>query len=177
MQAQVAVESASCLLTGEVVQIVPQADLRSRSFPVKIRVQNPTTPSGYQLKSGMLGRASFFIGDESEILMVPKDALVLGQQILVMVIEESPSRPGQPPQPPMMTARPVPVEVGAALGNWIQVRGMLKPGEKVAIRGNERLMPGQPVIVIGESKEVPPSPAPLGAADAPVSPANESVNQ
>ena len=44
-------------------------------------------------------------------------------------------------------ARAVPVQVGVAEGRLIQVKGDLKPGQQVVIRGNERLRPGQDVVV------------------------------
>ena len=60
--AQVSIESLTESLEGEVVQIIPQANLRSRSFPVKIRIKNPSTGTGHLLKPGMLATASMFIG-------------------------------------------------------------------------------------------------------------------
>ncbi len=170
MSAQVAIEAVSGVLVGEVTQIVPQADLRSRSFPVKIRLQNPKSAAGYLLKSGMLGRASFFVGAEKEMLMVPKDALVLGQQIKVMAADEQPV-PGDP-KATTLVVRSVPVDVGAALGNWIQVTGMLQPDERVVIRGNERLMPGQTLTILEESDEKPPTPAAIAEAAPATRPAN-----
>ena len=44
-------------------------------------------------------------------------------------------------------ARAVPVQVGVASGRLIQVKGNLKRGEHVVIRGNERLRPGQDVVI------------------------------
>ncbi len=40
-------------LLGTVVRIIPQADLRSRTFPVKLRVENPRQGSSHLLKAGM----------------------------------------------------------------------------------------------------------------------------
>jgi multidrug efflux pump subunit AcrA (membrane-fusion protein) len=67
---------------------------------------------------------------------VPKDALVLGGTgtAVYIVIDQS--------------ARMVPVKTGAGHGPLIEVEGELKDGQKVVVRGNERLRPGQPVQII-----------------------------
>jgi hypothetical protein len=38
--------------------------------------------------------------------------------------------------------------MGAAHGSLVEVRGELKPGLMVVVRGNERLRPGQPVQIL-----------------------------
>ena len=48
---------------------------------------------------------------------------------------------------------PAPVQTGAGSGVWVEVRGAVKPGDRVITRGNERLMPGQKVR--GEKIEYP----------------------
>ena len=152
--ARVSVDSVSQLLEGEVVQIVPQADLRSRSFPVKIRIRNPKTEFGHLLKSGMLGKASLFIGRDDDILLVKKDALVLGgPQVMVYVVSETPSPDGKSG----LAARPVAVELGASIDDWIQVKGAIAEGDQVVVEGNERLRPMQPVVVARETKDALPN--------------------
>jgi multidrug efflux pump subunit AcrA (membrane-fusion protein) len=72
---------------------------------------------------------------------VPKDGVVTqGGRQLVFVIENG-------------TVNAVPVETGAGAGNWIEVRGEVRPGQQVVTRGNERLFPGQPVQ--GQPAEYP----------------------
>jgi RND family efflux transporter MFP subunit len=139
--AQVSIDSLPRLLEGEVITSVPQADLRSRSFPVRIRIRNPMTPAGHLLKAGMLAQATLFLGDETDINLVKKDALVLGglQKSLYVV--------SQDPKTQATVVRLVPVEVGACMEDWIQVIGDVKAGDQVVVEGNERLRPGQPVVV------------------------------
>ncbi len=125
---------------GKVVSIVPQADLRSRSFPVKVRVPNHAEGGSVALKSGMLARINLPVGPTEQALLVPKDALVLGgNSPTVYVIDPDPKNPKQG------LVRPVPVRIGVASGGLIQVDGALKPGETVVVEGNERLRPGQAV--------------------------------
>ncbi|OHB69842.1 MAG: hypothetical protein A2V70_09580 [Planctomycetes bacterium RBG_13_63_9] len=147
-----------------VAAIVPQADVRSRSFPVKVRLKNRDGPGGVLLKSGMFARVSLPVGDRASVLLVPKDALVLGgRSPVVYVADPLPqsrggnvaSAQGAPPaaEPapgpaPDAVARLVPVELGTAADEWIKVRGGLKPGDRVVVEGNERLFPGQPVVIL-----------------------------
>ncbi|WP_339728983.1 efflux RND transporter periplasmic adaptor subunit [uncultured Gimesia sp.] len=130
------------VFTGTVVLIVPQADVRSRTFPVKVRIKNTITKDGPLLKSGMLARAILPTGPQQRALLVSKDALVLGGPTpMIYVVEPSSDKKNQG------KARAVPVQVGVANGRLIQVKGNLKGGEHVVIRGNERLRPGQDVVI------------------------------
>ena len=149
--AQISVESVADLVEGEVVSIIPQADLRSRSFPVLIRIKNTQTGSGFLLKSGMLARASLFIGRNEQVTLVKKDALVLGgPQISLYVVADD-------PQSQTKVARPVPVQIGASIGDWIQVSGGINDGDLVVCEGNERLRPGQAVQIIKELSDSLPT--------------------
>ena len=144
LTAIVSVESVTGLFEGEIIQINPQADLRSRSFPVRIRIKNPKTGNGHLLKAGMLAQASMFIGAEKRLLMVPKDGLVLGgsQKSLFVVRTD--------PQSKKSVVVPVSIQVGASIGNWIHVEGGIKEGDQVDVEGNERLRPNQEVSIMKE---------------------------
>lgn len=118
--------------------VVPRADPKAHTFPVKLRLNAPDGTIG----EGMLARATFSLGRAEAGLLVPKDAIVRqGPRTLVYLIERG-------------VAAPVPVETVAAMGLWSVVRGALAPGAKVITRGNERLQPGQPVS--GEPISYPP---------------------
>ena len=49
------------------------------------------------------------------------------------------------------TVEMVPVETGAGVGAWVEIRQGLSAGTRVVTRGNERLRPGQ--AVVGEAEE------------------------
>ena len=84
----------------------------------------------------MLGRATLPAGGLHKALLVPKDALVLsGSGKVIYVVIDG-------------TVRMVPVKTEAAHGPLIEVKGDLRPGQQVVIRGNERLRPGQAVKVL-----------------------------
>lgn len=125
---------------GTLSQIVPEADEKARSFPVKIRVPNAPENEQDLLRPGMLAHANLPTSEVFEGLTVPKDAVVFGTNTvgggpLVWKNEAG-------------IARPVAVEIGVASGDRFAVTGALAEGDEVVIRGNERLRPGQPLQVI-----------------------------
>ena len=123
---------------GTVARVVPQADLLSRSFPVRIRLENRIVDGVPTIKGGMLARAWLPVGAAGEVTVVPKDALVLGgAKPLVFCIDPVGPREG--------VVRPVEVALGAAVEGHVAVRGGLDPGTLVVVRGNERLRPGMQV--------------------------------
>jgi RND family efflux transporter MFP subunit len=129
-------------LPGIVSAIVPQADVQARTFPVKVRVKNQLSDDGPLVKSGMYARVMLPTGDKQLATLVPKDALVLGgPQTVLFVVNLS------GPNAKQGKVQPVPVQLGLAEGNMIQVTGGLKAGQLVVVQGNERLRPGQDVEV------------------------------
>jgi len=125
---------------GVIDAIIPKADRAARTFPVRIEIPNARGT----IKAGMLGRATLAVGDPHKALLVHKDALVLsGAGKSVYVINDK-------------TAHLVSVKTGPAHGSLIEVEGNLKTGQKVVVRGNERLRPGQRVkVVSGIKGDVP----------------------
>lgn len=117
---------------GRVRHIIPQADIASRTFPVKVEVANPD----YLIKSGMFARVTVFYGPKRPALMVPKDALSrLGLRTQVFVAEDG-------------RARLVPVKTGRVLGGYVEIlEGKLSKGDRVIVTGNESLQDKRPVIV------------------------------
>ncbi len=128
--------------TGDVAVIVPQADLRSRSFPVKIRVENTFVDGAPLLMPGMFARATLPVGKPEMATLVPKDAVVLGGPTPVVWLVDRASASNK-----MAKARPVPVQLGIASDATIQVIGAIKPGDTVIVEGNERLRPMQEVLL------------------------------
>lgn len=125
--------------TGNIVEIIPQADERTRAIPVIIRIPNPRTETGHALVPGLLAQATLDIGQRESTVMVPKDALVLGQSgTTVFVIRDV---NGQ------SVAERIAVEAGAADKQWIAITGDVKEGDTVVVQGNERLRPGQTVVI------------------------------
>ena len=91
-----------------------------------------------RLPVGQTVRVTIPTADVREVLAVPRDALVLrGDGTSVYVLDSE------------NTARRVNVAVGIGSENMIEVKGAIQPGDRVVIRGNERLRAGQEVEVIG----------------------------
>lgn len=124
------------LFDGVIHRIVPQANPRARTFPVKIRLKNEAVNGSALIKAGMFARVRLAVGAEVDAVLVPKDALVLGR--------------GRPQvyrvDPETSKVQPVQIELGIAHDGMVQVYGELQPGMRVVVRGNERLRPGQKVL-------------------------------
>jgi hypothetical protein len=67
----------------------------------------------------------------------------------------APPGTGQAPRP----VEELEVEIGSGYGAWQAVRGGVRGGDLVVVRGNESLQPGAQVIVAGYA-EIAPPPAP-----------------
>ena len=130
---------------GTIDHVVPQADLLSRSFPVKVLLDNRLRDGSPVLRGGMLARAWLPVGLVGEALVVPKDAVVLGGPTPIVFAVQSVARAQTDGSVGMGTVQPVPVRLGAAVGGAVAIEGDLTVGSLVVIRGNERLRPGMPV--------------------------------
>ncbi len=71
-----------------------------------------------------------------EVLSVPRDALVIRRNSISLYRIDDDN-----------IARQVSVRTGIASGAFIEVRGDMKAGDRVVIRGGERLRDGQQVTV------------------------------
>ena len=161
---------------------VPSADVRSRTFRVKVRLENEMQPEGQPLLSaGMFAQVTLAVGPRGKVLLVPKDAVVSGGEYPVLyAVDLLPPATGQPgkaagggagrPAPngggppggppagpsPDGTARWVPIETGAAWGRLIEVRvrnpKLLGEGDLVVVEGNERLFPHCPVAIVNRDQ-------------------------
>ena len=125
---------------GKVSAILPLADTASRTFPVRITLNNPHK----KLKIGMIARVSLSYGPKEEVFLVPQDALILTERKKMIVVLSDGN-----------TAKPIGVQTGRAIGNLIEVIGDLGENERVVVKGNERLLPGQPVQPIEADGEKP----------------------
>lgn len=124
-------------LGGEVYAVVPRGDVSTRTFPVKIRVENP----GY-LAEGMEARVFLPSGFASKTLVVPRDAVISprGQTVVWAAVDGK--------------AVAIPVQVAGYRGLEAGVLSDdLKEGMDVVVKGNERLQPGQPLVATQGEKQ------------------------
>jgi len=88
------------------------------------------------LPVGQTVRVTVPTADVRQVLAVPRDALVLrGDGITIFIVDQD------------NTARRIRVTTGIGEGDWIEVRGPVQEGDRIVVRGNERLRPGQEVNV------------------------------
>lgn len=142
MSARIDVEALpSQTFVGTVAAIVPKADEKSRTFPVRVALKNQQQSDGTPLlKPGMFAKVELPVDQKSHVLLVPKDSLVLGgpqPMIYVVALDDKTKK---------KTVRPVPVQLGIAMNSWIEVRGELKAKQEVVVEGNERLRPGTEIV-------------------------------
>jgi RND family efflux transporter MFP subunit len=159
--------------TGAVVSVVPQADERSRTFRVKVRLKNEIEDDEPLLKAGMLARVTLPTGAKQQAMLVSKDALVLGNQAPIVWVAAAKNVQQQTMEPGGIqvnkaAVEPVLVRLGVAVGTSIQLIDdvspndyPIQPGDFIVVRGNERIFPTQP----GRPPEViwPVAPTPSAA--------------
>ena len=123
-------------ISGKISSIIPAADNAARTFPVDVEVEN----RDMTIKSGMTAQVSFSVGDTYTARLIPKDALVIrGDRNFVYIVNGD-------------TVREEEVKLGNSVNGMIEIKGNVKTGERIVIRGNERLRPGQQVEILGNKK-------------------------
>ncbi len=131
------------LFTGQIRHIVPEADPRSRAFPVLVEVANPDGA----LLAGMFARVEIRSGEGVESLTVPKDAIVLGPMGAMVFTMKAPEGKGMP------TAVAIPVVLGGTTRDRVAVTGPgIAEGLPIITTGNEKLMAGMSVIPQGAAE-------------------------
>jgi len=117
-------------IDGTVTSVIPTADVRARTFPVKVRFDN----ADHRVGMGMLSRVELILGAAAPAVMVPKDAVVdQGADPAVLRVGDD------------RVVERVAVTTGRSAGQWTEVVGGLVAGDRVVTRGNERVRPGQTV--------------------------------
>jgi RND family efflux transporter MFP subunit len=125
------VKSDSEKFIGEFLSFVPSGDVATRTFNVKIRLQNTKG-----LIEGMEARALIPSAEKRQGLKVPRDAVIdkFGQNVIWLAKDSA--------------AKMVPVQVVGYDGMFVVVAGAgLADGDNVVVKGNERLREGQPVRI------------------------------
>jgi RND family efflux transporter MFP subunit len=119
---------------GTVRAIVPVGDIVSRSIEVRIIV-----PAG-AVTVGDAARVYIPSAEPRNVLAVPRDAIVLREDNTYIFKVDGKN-----------TAQRIAVETGTEDGILVEVRGPISPGERVIVRGAERLEAGEKVHAIRAS--------------------------
>lgn len=116
---------------GTVRTVVAVGSENTHQFELRIDLDGQPYPVGQTL------RVAVPTSNTRQALTVPRDALVLrpeGQSVFVVDANNEAQR--------------IDVTVGVGQGEDIEVLGAVAPGDRVVIRGNERLQPGQAVNIM-----------------------------
>ncbi len=134
---------------GQIEAINPRVDQNGRSLEVRGRLDNT---SG-KLRPGMFVRVRVIVGERSEALMVPEQAIVpAGDEFFVFRASDG-------------KAQRVQVKTGLRRDGQVEIVQGLKAGDAVVVSGQQRLgRDGQALNVVGDAR---PAEAKVGAADAP----------
>jgi RND family efflux transporter MFP subunit len=117
-------------LNGKISSISSKAD-EAHTYPVEIILANSKE---HPLKSGMFGRISFTSIQDNELLVMPREALVGSiKDAKVFVVEQG-------------IAKRKDVLIGNAFENWLEIKGGLKPGDKIVVNGQNNLQDNDKVI-------------------------------
>jgi len=126
--------------TGTVRTVVPVGDDRSRQFEVRIALAYPDWLVGTPVEVSLPSTA------ERTAVTVPRDALVIRQNhsYVLRVTRAN-------------TVEELDVTPGVANADSVEVRGPLAPGDRLVVRGAERLAAGQAVRVIDTTHHPTPT--------------------
>ncbi len=123
---------------GTVRTVVPVGDERSRQFEVRVRLE------GADWLVGAPVEVSLPLGAERSVVTVPRDALVIRQnRSYVLRVTRA------------NTVEQLDVTPGAGVADAVEVRGPLAAGDRLVVRGAERLAAGQAVRVIAAEAPAP----------------------
>ncbi len=119
---------------GKVTAVAPQADAASRTFLVRVAVDN----ADGMIRGGMVGRMTIPLSTPEERLVISRDGVIWqGAQAIVYTVDAEGN------------AAPIPVTLGAPFGTGVEASGPgLAEGTPVVVTGAEGLRPGAPVKVV-----------------------------
>ncbi len=127
------------VFTGVVMYINPTVDEASRAVKVTADVPNREG----ELRGGMFAEGRIVTGVRRGVLQLPRAALlswdVENQRGEVLVVVGN-------------TAERRTVQLGAAAGDWVEVRAGVAAGEQVITRGGFQVRPGEPVRITGAAE-------------------------
>jgi RND family efflux transporter MFP subunit len=121
--------------SGHVRTVVPVGDDRSRQFEVRVTLNSPEWLVGTPVEVSLPSSA------ERAAVTVPRDALVIRQNRSYVLRVTGAN-----------TVEQLDVTPGAGIADAVEVSGPLSPGDRLVIRGGERLTAGQAVRVIDPAR-------------------------
>ena len=130
--AEVELDALGETFAGAVEAIVPAADKDSKTFTVRVAVQNPDQ----KILVGMSARVRINVGKLEGVIAVPQSAVIEGKDgrsVFVAVDGK---------------ARQRAVTLGAVDGERVVIESGVAPGERLVVVGQRDVVDGQPVNVV-----------------------------
>ncbi|WP_194214285.1 efflux RND transporter periplasmic adaptor subunit [Kordiimonas pumila] len=126
----VAVDDGQTIRMLPIRTVVPVSDMVSRMVEVRLTAEPEAWVIGAPVKVSLPKNTPV------EAVAIPRDAVILkdGQRYIYKVSDA-------------MTATRVNATIQAVVGNWVSLESGIVAGDKIIIRGGERLMPGQSVAI------------------------------
>lgn len=122
-------------VSGKVRAVIPVGDERSRMVELRIVLERPAAAER-TWRVGAPVRVEIAPRTLKAVVTVPRDAVILRQGVSYVMRVKSDN-----------TAERVAVNLGPGFADNVQIDGLLRAGDRVVVRGAERLEPGQPVKV------------------------------
>ena len=129
--------------------IVAAGDSVSRLLDLRIQLENGAWTVGQTV------RVALPTAKAEIVLAIPRDALVLRRDGAFVFRIDANNK-----------AQRIPVTLGVASGDLVAVSGALKVGDRVVVRGGERLRPGSTVKILGEAGQSDASPSKASQSNA-----------
>ena len=130
VQVRVGRTAAAKERTHPVSALVPVGDEASRQLELRIAMDVGELPVGTAVDVGMPGAR------KRSVVAVPRDAVILrreGDYVLRVASNH--------------TAERLPVKTGTEVDGLVEVQGAVKPGDRLIVRGGERIEAGQAVTI------------------------------
>ena len=105
---------------GEVEYIYPSLDPKTRTLKVRLRFDNP----GEELKPNMFADVTIYGGAKSNILVIPREALIRTGDKERVILDVGNGR-----------FKPRQVTMGMETGDWVEISDGLREGDKVVTSG------------------------------------------
>jgi RND family efflux transporter MFP subunit len=127
---EIEVKSPLGMVKAKIRAVVPVANARSHLMELRLTLGDSGWPVGLNV------RVAVPSGDTQSLMVVPRDAIILRREGNTVFRINDDNK-----------AEQLPVSLGIASGGVIAVDGEIQVGDKIVIRGSERLRPGQAVAI------------------------------
>lgn len=115
--------------------VVPVGDDISRLHELRLQFSQPDWLAGHPVRVAVPTAAP------RETIAIHRDALVIRRdEVMVFRIDDDEQ------------AELLSITTGIAVGDWVEVHGNIHAGDRIVVRGNERLQPGQRVMILNAAE-------------------------